>query len=131
MKLKAFILISLVSYGSFIGANYLSFYSAKELSKSEIAGKQVWQKNECVSCHTVFGNGGYVGGDMTHVVAKRGREYVINYLTAPPLMYPNHKEHHPGVSRQEGVLLVDYFEYLDKIPTLGWPPQPHKVEDES
>lgn len=131
MKLKAFILISLVSYGSFLGANYLSFSTAEELSKSEIAGKQVWQKNQCVSCHTLFGNGGYVGGDMTHVVAKYGREYVINYLATPPLLYPNHKEHHPGVSLQEGESLVDYFEYIAKIPTLGWPPQPHRVEDES
>lgn len=128
MKLKAFILISLVSYGTFIGANYYSFHSAEPLSEGEISGKRVWQKEECISCHTLFGNGGYVGGDMTHVVSQRGSEYVLNYLVKPPVMPPNKKTHHPGLTRQEALLIVEYFQYVDKIPTLGWPPQPHKAE---
>jgi nitric oxide reductase subunit C len=131
VKLKAFVLISLVSYGAFIGANYFSVKAAKEMSEAEITGKQVWQKNECVSCHTLFGNGGYVGGDMTHVVAERGRDYVLNYMVKPPLLYPNNKQHHPGLPTQEAISLIEYLQYLDKIPTLGWPPQPHKVEDVS
>ncbi|WP_242837395.1 cytochrome c [Desulfitobacterium metallireducens] len=101
------------------------------MSEGAISGKQVWQRHECVSCHTIFGNGGYVGADMTHIVAQRGSEYVLNYLVKPPVMLPNRKLHHPGLSGSEATQIVEYFEYLDKIPTLGWPPQPQKAEKES
>lgn len=128
VKLRAFIMISLVSYGAFIGANYFSSRLSEPMSEEAIAGKQVWQKHDCVSCHTLFGNGGYVGADMTHIVAERGSKNVLNYLVRPPVMPPNLKQHHPGLSGPEATKIVQYFEYLDKIPTLGWPPQPHKAE---
>ena len=131
MRLRAFILISLVSYGAFIGANYFSSRLSEPMSEEAVAGKRVWQKHNCVSCHTLFGNGGYEGADMTHVVSERGQEYVLEYLESPPIMRPNHEKHHPGLSVQEAENTVQYLEYLEKIPTLGWPPEPHKVDDKS
>lgn len=68
---------------------------------------------------------------MTHIIAQSGSEYVLNYLERPPVMPPNIKQHHPGLSGTEAKQIVEYFDYVDKIPTLGWPPQPHKAEDGS
>lgn len=131
MKLRAFIWISLVSYGIFVGANYFSSQLKDPMNEDAISGKRVWQKHNCVSCHTLFGNGGYVGRDLTHIVNQRGQEYVLDYLNKPPVMPPNEIIHHPGLSGSEAKQIVQYFEYVDKIPTLGWPPQPYKAEEGS
>lgn len=92
------------------------------MSDESTHGKQVWQEYNCISCHALFGNGGYSADDMTHIVGKRSTQEIITFLVDPPVMRPNHKRRHPKVSKVEAQKLVEYFILLDKIPTLGWPP---------
>lgn len=129
MKLKTFILVSVVSFGMFGWANYASWSLPHPIEEDEVLGKKVWQKYNCVSCHTLFGNGGYVGQDLTHIRAKRNQAELIDFFLNPPI-YPPHKKHrHPGLTRVEAENLISYFEFLDKIPTLGWPPASRNMED--
>lgn len=41
---------------------------APEVTKEVDAGKMVWQKYDCIGCHTILGNGSYFAPDMTKVV---------------------------------------------------------------
>jgi nitric oxide reductase subunit C len=43
------------------------------------------------------------------------------------VMRPNKHTHHPALNAEEARNLVQYFQYIDTIPTLGWPPQGEKV----
>lgn len=43
------------------------------LLKQASAGKEVWQKYNCHTCHQLYGLGGYLGPDLTNVVSKTGR----------------------------------------------------------
>lgn len=43
-----------------------------ERSKQAAAGKEVWQKHNCHTCHQFYGLGGYLGPDLTNVTAKPG-----------------------------------------------------------
>ncbi|MDZ4666698.1 MAG: cytochrome c [bacterium] len=36
-------------------------------------GKMVWQKYNCQSCHQLYGLGGYLGPDLTNIVAQEGK----------------------------------------------------------
>jgi Cytochrome c. len=92
------------------------------MPEQAIAGKLVWQRNNCVSCHTLFGNGGYAADDLTQVTSKETPSYLINYLVRPPVMRPNKVTHHPALDEMDAENLVHYLEFIQTIPTLGWPP---------
>ncbi len=126
MKLRTVIIISAMSLTAFILVNLASFRLPNPVPAGADAGKKVWQAYNCVECHTLFGNGGYVGDDLTHVIKKMNPEELRDYLVNPPVMRPNRKKHHPGVTQAEARDLVSYFKYVNTIPTLGWPPKPSR-----
>ncbi len=126
MKLGTFALISILSLGGFVLANYSSIRLPEPIPEEAVLGKRVWQTHECISCHTLFGNGGYIGDDLTNIVSKRSSEELLDFMTKPPVMRPNHKKLHPGLSLEETKNLISYLEFVHKIPTLGWPPEPYR-----
>ncbi len=128
LRLKIFIFVSVLFFGLFSWANYVSWHLPQPMGKESVLGKEVWQKYNCVSCHTLFGNGGYVGEDLTHITTKRDSAYLVDFFLNPPAYPPNKKHKHPGLKRTEAVYLISYLEYLDKIPTLGWPPKSRDME---
>lgn len=131
MKLRTFLLLSILSFGLFIAICLISARLPSPLPEQAVAGKLVWQRNNCVSCHTLFGNGGYTAEDLTHVTTKETPSYLINYLVEPPVMRPNKLTHHPALAEVDAVNLVNYLEFVQTIPTLGWPPQREKAEKDS
>lgn len=128
LKLKTFILISVLSFILFALSIKFSSILDNPMSEEAITGKMVWQKHNCVSCHTLLGNGGYVGRDLTHVLETRSPDYLMDYFMNPPVIPPNRKETHPPLSKIETAFLTAYFEYIRTIPTLGWPPKPKERE---
>lgn len=90
-------------------------------------GKIVWQRHNCVSCHTLFGNGGYAAEDLTHIVTKENPTQLVEYLVQAPVMRPNKYRRHPALDEADAENVVLYLEYVHTIPTLGWPPQPQKA----
>jgi nitric oxide reductase subunit C len=125
MKLRSFMFLSALSLGGFAFMSWQSVQLPYPMPEEATHGKQVWQAHNCISCHTLFGNGGYNGDDMTHIVNKRSSAELINFFVNPPVMRPNHKRLHPKVDQEEAQSLVQYFKFIDKIPTLGWPPKAH------
>jgi len=93
------------------------------MPETAIAGKRVWQRHNCISCHTLFGNGGYAADDLTHISAEMNPSQLVEYLVKPPVMRPNKHTHHPALDEGDAKNLVQYLEYVHTIPTLGWPPQ--------
>lgn len=131
LKLRTLLLLSALSFGLFVGVTLISARLPSPIPEQAVAGKLVWQRHNCVSCHTLFGNGGYVGDDLTHITAKETPSYLINYLVQPPVMRPNKYTHHPALDEADAENLVHYLEFVHTIPTLGWPPQREKVEKDS
>jgi nitric oxide reductase subunit C len=41
--------------------------SEVHFSKSENEGKQLFQKHNCISCHQLYGLGGYIGPELTTI----------------------------------------------------------------
>lgn len=127
MKLRTLVVLSTFSLGLFIGTTLISSRLSTPIPEQATAGKKVWQRYNCVSCHTLFGNGGYVGEDLTHITAKMERSKLVEYFVNPPVMRPNKYKRHPNLSKSEANSLIEYLKFVDTIPTLGWPPQPNKA----
>jgi len=53
-----------------------------QLSQLAINGQQLFQDNNCVSCHQFYGLGGYLGPDLTNVYSKRGDAYIHAMLNS-------------------------------------------------
>lgn len=47
------------------------------------AGRIVWQKNNCQTCHQLYGLGGYLGPDLTDVYSApgKGKDFIKAMLT--------------------------------------------------
>lgn len=127
LRLRTFILLSIISFALFVGVNFLSAMLPSAMPKQAVAGKRVWQKNNCVSCHSLFGNGGYSAVDLTHITAQRTPAELVEYFVDPPVMRPNKIRRHPALTHEEAQNLVQYLEFVNTIPTLGWPPEPRKA----
>ncbi|GAB6174543.1 cytochrome c [Paradesulfitobacterium aromaticivorans] len=128
MRLRTFALVSLIIVAAFVGANITSWKLPYPMPEDAQEGKAVWQKHNCVSCHTLFGNGGYVGDDMTNILKRRTAEDVQRYLTNPPVMRPNREHLHPPLEPGEAEFLTSYLRFVGDIPTLGWPPEPREAK---
>ena len=43
-----------------------------QITESVARGKHLWEANNCMGCHTLFGEGAYYAPELTQVVARRG-----------------------------------------------------------
>ncbi len=54
------------------------------LSEIAIKGQELWQKNNCISCHQIYGLGGYLGPDLTNIASnpKKGIQYAKAFFNS-------------------------------------------------
>lgn len=76
MKPKKNLLILLLLTTLFFVYNFFiytdnSSYGNIHLSEKAIRGENLWLKNNCNSCHQIYGLGGYLGPDLTNVYSFR------------------------------------------------------------
>lgn len=48
----------------------------ENLTPQVIAGKHIWEKNNCMGCHTILGEGAYYAPELTKVYERRGEAYI-------------------------------------------------------
>lgn len=91
------------------------------LSKTEIQGQNLWQKNNCWTCHQIYGLGGYLGPDLTNVYSEnnKGPAYISSILNSGIKSMPKY-----NFSKNEIDALISYFKIID---STGYFPN-HKVE---
>lgn len=74
--------ISYAAYSAWVYTNGTEQTVQANFSEKEYIGKQLWQKNNCSSCHQLYGLGGYLGPDLTNITsdAKRGKDYAAVFI---------------------------------------------------
>ena len=55
-------------------------------------GKHIWEKNNCMGCHTLFGEGAYYAPELTKVVERRGKPWMKLFLKDPRKMFPGERK---------------------------------------
>ena len=88
------------------------------------AGKMVWQKYDCIGCHTIFGNGSYFAPDMTKVFDRKPKSYIKKFLMDPKAVKADAAMPTLGVTSDEADKMIVFLEWISKVDTNDWPPKP-------
>lgn len=84
--------------------------TAREMSSSEIAGKELFQQYNCQTCHQIYGMGGYLGPDLTYAISdkRRGEFYVKAILKSGGSRMPNFNLSDDAIEK-----ITTYLKYVD------------------
>ncbi|WP_350332929.1 c-type cytochrome [Coralliovum pocilloporae] len=101
------------------------------LTESVANGKHVWEKHACINCHTILGEGAYFAPELGNVWVRYGgpddaegaREALKAWMKAQPTGIEGRRQM-PNFNLSEKELddLVNFFEWVSRIDTQGWPP---------
>jgi cytochrome c2 len=96
----------------FLGLTLFSVFSA---FASDIAkGKMLYEEKRCGLCHTVAGQGGKLGPDLTEVGNRRDSDWLTRFLKDPKGTMPGAKMMPVKATPEEITALVDYLLSLKK-----------------
>lgn len=125
---------TLVTFLIFIGLTVYSLSEGvdqtnhKNLTESAIRGKKIWEKNNCMGCHTILGEGAYYAPELTKVVDRlnikydgNGEEVIKSILMAPtPWQLNGRKMVAYNMTEQEAADVVEFFKWIGKIDLNGF-----------
>ena len=96
-----------------------------QLSADVVAGKHLFDKNNCMGCHTILGEGAYYAPELTQVVDRRGAEWMKIFLKDPEAMFPGRRKMiQYNFTDKEIDELIAFFTWIGKIDTNGFPQKP-------
>jgi nitric oxide reductase subunit C len=90
-----------------------------------VQGKQLWEKNNCMGCHTLLGEGAYYAPELTKVYERRGPEFIKAMLRDPQAMYPGQRrmvQYHFTDGEIEALLA--FLQWIGEMDLNGFPPKP-------
>jgi nitric oxide reductase subunit C len=93
------------------------------LTPAVVAGKKIWETNNCIGCHTLFGEGAYFAPELGNVYKRRGPEFIKAWIQSQPTGAPGRRQM-PNFHLTEQQLndLVEFLKYSSEINTANWPP---------
>lgn len=102
--------------------------NAENITPAVQAGKDVWHDNNCINCHTLFGEGAYYAPDLTKITQLRGEQYLQAYMRDPSRFYDEqrHRRLMPkqDLSDEDITNLIAFLDWVSKVDNQGWPPRP-------
>jgi len=102
--------------------------NAENITPAVIAGQDVWHENNCINCHTLFGEGAYYAPDLTKITQLRGEQYLHAYMRDPARFYDEqvHRRLMPkqNLSDEDITNLIAFLDWVSKVDNQGWPPRP-------
>lgn len=98
---------------------------AHEITDSVARGKQIWEDNNCMGCHTLFGEGAYYAPELTQVVARRGTPWIKLFLKDPEKMFPGQRKmvKYPFTDQQTDDVIA-FLDWCGKVNLQGFPAKP-------
>lgn len=138
---KKYVVLIAILGALFLVYNYIIYtsegYTAKvELSPKAMEGQFLWQKNNCWSCHQLYGLGGYLGPDLTNVFSHpdKGPVYINAFLNSGVKTMP---QYNFSVAEKEAI--IEYLQVVDRtgyypnfdanIEPSGWVTIKYKYEE--
>lgn len=104
----------------------------QNLTAEAIRGKHLFERNNCMGCHTILGEGAYYAPELTKVIERRGEAFVKAMLKDPEAMYPGaRKMTNYHFSDQEISDLTEFFKWIGKMDLNGFPPKPDLIRTAS
>ena len=97
----------------------------KEITELVKHGKDLWEQNNCMGCHTLFGEGAYYAPELTKVYERRGEAFIRQMLIDPQVMYPSERKMQKyHFTEQERDALVAFLKWAGTVDLNGFPADP-------
>ena len=102
--------------------------NADQITPAVAAGKDVWHDNNCINCHTLFGEGAYYAPDLTKITQARGTAYLTAFLQDPSRFYSEQQHRrlmpNPNLTDEEIAQVIAFLDWVSRVDNQGWPPRP-------
>jgi len=100
------------------------------LTQEVAAGKHLWEKNNCVGCHTILGEGAYYAPELGNVFKRRGnsdkatfKAYLAGWMAAQPLKTSGRRKMPQfNLTDKEVNDMAEFLIWTSQIDTNNWPP---------
>ena len=129
---------SIFFFTIFVGLTAHSHYYMKTTSTDESTltdgvarGKHVWEKNSCINCHTLLGEGAYFAPELGNVWVRWGgkddpegaRDTLKSWMAAQPSGVEGRRQMPRfELSDEEMRALSEFLRWADHNDTQNWPP---------
>lgn len=95
------------------------------INDAVVAGKHIWEKNNCMGCHTLFGEGAYYAPELTKTVERRGKLWLKLFLQDPEKMFPGERKMvNYNFSEEEINNVIAFLEWCGQVDLNGFPKTP-------
>ena len=99
--------------------------NAENLTPEVIAGKHLWEKNNCMGCHTILGEGAYYAPELTKSYERVGPEIIKAIMTSPVPWGPNGRQMVAyEMTDEEAEAIIAFLKWCGEIDLNGFPPEP-------
>lgn len=96
-----------------------------QMTPEVVAGKEIWEANNCMGCHTILGEGAYYAPELTKVVERRGETWIKTFIKDPEAMYPGRRRMVKYDFTDEEIdQVVAFLRWVGTIDTNGFPKEP-------
>jgi nitric oxide reductase subunit C len=97
----------------------------ENLTEQVISGKKIWEHNNCMGCHTLFGEGAYYAPELTKVVERRGKAWMRLFLKDPQAMFPGERKMVNYDFNDEQIEeVIAFLEWCGNVDLNGFPAKP-------
>jgi len=97
----------------------------QNMDESVVRGKHLWDKNNCMGCHTLLGEGAYYAPELTKVYERRGEGFIHAMLTDPQSIYAGQRKMVKyNFTDTEKKDLISFFKWIGEMDLNGFPPKP-------
>jgi nitric oxide reductase subunit C len=104
---------------------------AATLTPSVAAGKHIWEKHNCINCHTILGEGAYFAPELGNVMTRWGvaddptaaMDTLKGWMDAMPTGIEGRRQMPQfNLTDEDYRNLADFLLWTNKIRTQNWPP---------
>lgn len=106
-----------------------------QMGPDVVRGHHIWNKNNCMGCHTLMGEGAYYAPELTKVLDRRGAPWIDSFLQDPEAFYPGRRKmikYDMFVDAEVGADeaarnradVIAFLEWVGNIDLNGFPAEP-------
>ena len=97
--------------------------NAHAITPAVVAGKKVWETNNCIGCTTLLGEGAYFAPELGNVYKRRGPDYIKTWMASMPSNTPGRRQMPQfNLTEEQTNNLIEFLKWTGEINTENWPP---------
>ncbi|AWB65619.1 cytochrome C [Saccharobesus litoralis] len=102
----------------------------ENITPSVANGKHLWEKNNCVGCHSLMGEGAYYAPELANVFDRRGgsneqvfKSYLRAWMSIQPIQTPGRRKMPQfNLAPEEVDDIANFLIWTSRINDNDWPP---------